>query len=103
MPCCASLTVKMQNQVAAALPVPYAQLQDRLGKQTQLFMDESPTKQANQKAWLWTAVAPLFAVFAIFSSRKGDALPKLLGDSFQGIINCDRAKMYWQAKRLQWC
>ncbi len=103
MPCCGSLTVKMQNQVAAAIQVPYEQLKAELGKQDQLFMDESPTKQANQKAWLWTAVAPRFAVFAIFSSRKGDALPKLLGDSFTGIINCDRAKMYWQAKRLQWC
>jgi len=101
MPCCPSLTVKMQNQVAAAIQVPYEQLTNELGKQDQLFMDESPTKQANQKAWLWTAVAPLFAVFAIFSSRKGDALPKLLGNSFTGIINCDRAKMYWQAKRLQ--
>ncbi len=103
MPCCPSLTVKMQNQVAAALQAPYEQLKDELGNQGQLFMDESPTKQANQKAWLWTAVAPLFAVFAIFSSRKGDALPKLLGAAFAGIINCDRAKMYWQAERLQWC
>ena len=103
MPCCQSLTVKMQNQVALALQVPYEQLQQELGRQNQLFMDESPTKQANQKAWLWTAVAPMFAVFAIFSSRKGDALPKLLGHAFTGIINCDRAKMYWQAKRLQWC
>ena len=42
-------------------------------------------------------------MFAIFSSRKGEALPKLLGDSFRGIVNCDRAKMYWQAERLQWC
>jgi transposase len=103
MPCCPSLTVKMQNQVAGAIQVPYEQLKNELGNQGQLFMDESPTKQANKKAWLWAAVAPLFAVFAIFSSRKGDALPKLLGDSFKGIINCDRAKMYWQAKRLQWC
>ena len=103
MPCCPSLTVKMQNQVSAALAVPYEQLREELGKQGQLFMDETPTKQANKKAWLWTAVAPLFAVFAIFSSRKGEALPKLLGDSFSGIINCDRAKMYWQAKQLQWC
>ena len=93
----------MQNQVAAALKSPYEELQRELAKQPQVFMDESPTKQANQKAWLWTAVTKLFAVFAIFSSRKGDALPKLLGDSFQGIINCDRAKMYWQAERLQWC
>ncbi len=103
MPCCPSLTVKMQNQVAEAIQAPCEQLKDELGKQDQLFMDESPTKQANKKAWLWTAVAPLFAVFAIFSSRKGDALPKLLGDSFTGIINCDRAKMYWQAGRLAWC
>ncbi len=57
MPCCPSLTVKMQNQVAAALQAPYEQLKDELGNQGQLFMDESPTKQANQKAWLWTAVA----------------------------------------------
>ena len=60
MPCCPSLTVKMQNQVAAALQAPYEQLKEKLGEQEQLFMDESPTKQANKKAWLWTGVAPLF-------------------------------------------
>ena len=102
-PCCPALTVKMQNQVAAALKPPYDELQQALAEQPQVFMDETPTKQANQKAWLWTAVARLFAVFAIFSSRKGDALPKLLGENYSGIINCDRAKMYWQAERLQWC
>ena len=103
MPCCPSLTVKMQNQVAAALEQPYEELREALADEPQLYMDETPTKQANAKAWLWTAVAPLFAVFAIFSSRKGEALPKLLGETFRGIINCDRAKMYWQVKRLQWC
>jgi transposase len=103
LPCCPALTVKMQNQVAAALEQPYHELKQALARQPQLNMDESPTKQGNQKAWLWTAVARCFAVFAIFSSRKGDALPKLLGESFRGIINCDRAKMYWQARRLQWC
>ncbi len=103
MPCCPSLTVKMQDQVAAALEQPYEELRGALADEPQLFMDETPTKQGPQKAWLWTAVAPMFAVFAIFSSRKGEALPKLLGDAFTGVINCDRAKMYWQAKRLQWC
>jgi transposase len=102
-PCCPALMVKMQNHVAAALEQPYQELKDRLAQEPQLNMDETPTKQANHKAWLWTAVAPMFAVFAIFSNRKGEALPKLLGSTFAGIINCDRAKMYWQAKRLQWC
>ena len=36
-------------------------------------------------------------------SREGAALPKQLGDAFTGVINCDRAKMYWQAPQLQWC
>ncbi len=104
MPCCASLTVKMQNQVAAVLEQPYEELRQALAAQEQLNMDESPTKQGNQKAWLWAAVAAKFAVFAIFSSRKATALPKLLGNVFTGVINnCDRAKMYWRAKRLQWC
>ena len=46
-------------------------------------------------------MASTYAVFAIFSSRAATALPKLPGDSFTGIINCDRARMYWRAKRLQ--
>lgn len=103
MPCCPASTVKMQNRVTATLEQPYEKLKSLLTNEHQLFMDESPTKQANQKAWLWTAVASTYAVFAIFSSRAATALPKLLGDSFSGIINCDRAKMYWRAKRLQWC
>ena len=102
-PCCPATTVKIQNQVSAALAAPYEELKQQLAHEPQVSMDESPTKQANFKAWLWTAVAPLYAVFAIFSSRKGTALPKLLSEFFAGIINCDRAKMYWQAKKLQWC
>jgi hypothetical protein len=27
----------------------------------------------------------------------------LLGEAYQGIIHCDRAKMYWAFGRLQWC
>jgi transposase len=103
MPCCPAATVKMQNRVSEALEQPYENLKARLANEDQLSMDESPTKQANQKAWLWAAVAATYAVFAIFASRAATALPKLLGDNFHGIINCDRAKMYWRAKRLQWC
>lgn len=102
-PCCPSLTVKMQNQVATALETPYEELQEALPEQDQVHMDESPTKQANQKVWLWTAVARLFAVFTIRPTRSGEAVGGLLGEGYTGIVNCDRAKMYWQAKHLQWC
>ena len=103
IPCSPAWTVKIQNLVSDAVAVPYEQLRQQLHDQNQLYVDESPTKEKSKKAWLWVAVAPLFAVFGIFDNRKRESLVKLLGD-YQGIIlNCDRAKMYLDGKRLQWC
>jgi transposase len=103
IPCSPSWTVKIQNTVSRALEAPYNELQAELTKQSQLFVDESPTKENNKKAWLWAAVAPLFAVFVIFLSRKREALNSLVGKYQHIIINCDRAKMYYDCKQLQWC
>jgi len=55
------------------------------------------------KAWLWTFVAGTFTVFALRGSRAATAIRDLLGDTFAGVMSCDRAKMYWQCGRLQWC
>jgi len=103
IPCSAGWAVKIQNLVADALAVPYEQLRSELCKQSQLFVDESPTKQKNEKAWLWVAVASMFAVFGVFMNRKRESLQKLIGDYSGVILNCDRAKMYFDGKRLQWC
>lgn len=103
VPCSAGWTVKIQNRVSEALAAPQEQLRSQLQHQPQLFVDESPTKQNKSKAWLWVAVAPMFAVFGIFLNRKRESLQQLVGN-YQGIIiNCDRAKMYFDGKRLQWC
>lgn len=102
-PCCASLTVKMQNQVTQALRPAYDQLVAQLPDQPRLSMDESPTKQGPDKAWLWTAVATVFTVFSVRLSRAATLLDDWLGEDFPGVINCDRAKMYWAHGRLQWC
>lgn len=103
IPCSAAWTVKIQNLVSESLAVPYQQLRDQLSQQRQLYVDESPTKQKNTKAWLWVAVAPLFAVFGIFLNRKRESLRALVGDYSKVTINCDRAKMYFDAVDLQWC
>ena len=71
--------------------------------QRQLFVDESPTKQHKTKAWLWVAVAPMFTVFGIFLNRKRESLRSFIGDYSGVILNCDRAKMYFDGKRVQWC
>jgi transposase len=102
-PCCPALTVKMQNQVTAALRPAYEELVEQLPSQQQLGMDETAAKQATDKAWLWTAVAGAFSVFGVRLSRAATLLEEWLGETFAGVITCDRAKMYWAHGRLQWC
>ena len=103
IPCSPAWTVKIQNLVSGAVAVPYDELRSKLTEQRQLFVDESPTKEKRQKSWLWVAVARMFAVFGLFPNRSRESLVALIGD-YQGIIiNCDRAKMYLDGKRLQWC
>ena len=79
------------------------QLAAELPTQEQLNIDETATKEENGKAWLWTFVARMFTVFAVRATREATALGVFLGDKFRGIVTCDRAKMYWQVGRLQWC
>jgi transposase len=102
-PCSTGLVVKLQNQATAALRPAYDEAVQALPNEKLQNIDESPTKEANQKAWLWTFVAPLFTVFAVRLTRSGDVLKELLGAEFSGIATCDRAKMYWQLPVLQWC
>jgi transposase len=102
-PCCPSLTVKIQNQVTVAVRPSYEALAAQLPAQEQLSIDETGTKEANGKAWLWTFVARMFTVFTVRASREATALTAFLGEAFHGIVNCDRAKMYWYLGRLQWC
>jgi transposase len=68
-----------------------------------LLIDESPTKQGQAKAWVWTFVAATFTFFACRTSRAAEVPLQLLGACYAGVINCDRARMYWAFGRLQWC
>jgi transposase len=103
IPCSPALTVKHQNLATQALRPAYDALAAALPAQPYLCGDESPTKQGQAKAWLWTFVAGAFTVFALRGSRAATALTELLGEGFAGVMSCDRAKMYWQCGRLQWC
>jgi len=112
-PCSASLTVKHQQLVTNAVRPAYDELAAALPDQAHLGIDESPTKEASAKTWLWTFVASSFTVFSLRGTRAATVLKDLLTDTFQGIVMCDRAKMYWslgrdannepRRHRLQWC
>lgn len=110
IPCSTGLVVKLQNRATEALRPAYDALARALPRQQVLGIDESPTKQANHKAWLWTFVAENFTLFRVRESRKAEILDELLSADdqpgchrFEGIVTCDRAKMYFRLPKLQWC
>lgn len=102
-PCSTGWVVKLQNQATDALRPAYEELVSQLPQQSILAMDETPTKEAAAKSWLWTYVATAFTVFAVRSSREATAVTDLLGKDFAGVVHCDRARMYLSLKQLQWC
>lgn len=102
-PCSPGWVVKLQDQATAALGPAYEELVSQLPTEPVLGIDESPTKEARLKSWLWTFVARSYTVFALRTTRAATVLQELLTDAFDGVVNCDRAKMYWQVGRPQWC
>jgi transposase len=102
-PCSPGWVIKLQNQATAAVRPAYDELAAQLPTQQTLGIDETPSKEGSAKTWLWTCVARMFTVFALRPTRAATVLTELLTDQFQGLVNCDRAKMYWSLGRLQWC
>lgn len=102
-PCSSGWVVKLQQQATVALTPAYEELTQQLPTEDILAIDESPTKQGEAKAWLWTFVAATYTVFALRTTRAATVLQELLTDVFAGVVHCDRAKMYWHQGRLQWC
>jgi transposase len=102
-PCSPGWVVKLQNEATAAIKPAYEELAAQLPAEPVLGIDESPTKEANAKSWLWTFVASTYTVFALRTTRAATVLQDLLKDTFNGVVNCDRAKMYWRVGRPQWC
>lgn len=102
-PCSPGWVVKLQDQATAALLPAYQELAAQLPAEEVLGIDESPTKEARRKSWLWTFVASTYTFFTLRTTRAATVLEELLTDAFSGVVNCDRAKMYWNKGRLQWC
>jgi transposase len=102
-PCSPGWVVKLQWQATAALRPNWEELAAQLRHQDNLGIDETPTKEGSRKSWLWACVAKPFTVFALRPTRAATVLEELLGGTFRGVTNCDRAKMYWSLGRLQWC
>src|SRR5580698_9067140 len=86
-PASAGWMVSLQNRCADAVQGAYDELAAQLPAQEVLNIDESPTKEGQAKAWVWTFVTVAFTFFACRTSRAATVLHELLGVDFKGIIH----------------
>lgn len=103
VPCSKGHVSELEAKATAALSEPFAQVADAISDQQNLKIDETPFKRGGLRTWLWTFVAGSVTLFVVRPTRKATVLIEHLGEDFTGSINCDRAKMYFQFKKLQWC
>lgn len=68
-------------------------------------MDETGWREAQQRAWLWTAATAELTVFLINGSRGGAVVEALLGSEFAGVVGSDRWAAYnrFRAERRALC
>jgi len=66
--------------------------------------DETSWPVAGKLSWLWIFVAPMFVVFKI-GPRSSKTLKEMLGETFNGILCCDRFSAYIKAHNgvFQFC
>ncbi|HVX60573.1 MAG TPA: transposase [Pirellulales bacterium] len=91
-PCSPGWVVKLQDRATAAVTPVYEELAAQLPTEPVLGIDESPTKEAQTKSWLWAFVADGYTFFTLRTTRAATVLHELLTDAFEGVVNCDRAK-----------
>ena len=93
------------GKVAAALKTPVAKAAASLGQAPALWMDETHYPREGVVNWVWAAVQPLLAVFAIYPSRARYVAQDILGPDCTAVLTTDRyaAYAYIDVERRQIC
>ncbi|MEA3279532.1 MAG: IS66 family transposase [Thermodesulfobacteriota bacterium] len=94
-----------EQQISSAIAEPVEEAKAFVQEQSIVHADETGWREANKKAWLWTAVTSYVTVFLIRCSRAGDVAKELLGTAFSGYLVSDRWGGYgWlEAANRQLC
>src|SRR5262249_34730680 len=84
----------LESATSAALQKPVSEARRFVQQQPVAHVDETGWREANHRAWLWTAVTEAATVFLIRGSRGGQVAKELLGEAFAGIVVSDRWSGY---------
>ena len=93
----------MERRVAAALEAPVAEARAALQCEPIVRKDETGWRHMKNKAWLWLTATEYLAVFTIARRRSSAVVKQILGESFGGVVCCDRWSAYTHLTRRQHC
>ena len=82
------------GKVAGALKAPVAEAAASLCKAPALWMDETHYPREGIANWVWAAVQPRLAVFAIYPTRARYVIPDLIGGDCTAVVTIDRYPGY---------
>jgi transposase len=93
------------GKVAQALKTPVAEAIASLSTAPALWMDETHYPREGIGNWMWAAVQPLLAVFAMYPSRARYVILDFIGESCSATITTDRyaAYAYLDTEQRQIC
>ena len=83
-----------QGKIAGALKAPVAEAVASLRKAHALWMDETHYPREGISNWVWAAVQPLLAVFAIYPSRARYVILDFIGQKCAAVVTSDRYAGY---------
>jgi transposase len=86
--------VRQEQAQSAALASVVEEARAAVQQAAVVNMDETGWRQAQQRAWLWTAVTATLTVFRVDRTRSGAAMEALLGPDFGGVVGSDRWSAY---------
>ena len=82
------------GKVADALKAPVAEATASLRQAPALWMDETHYPREGTANWVWAAVQPMLAVFAIYPTRARYVIPQLIGTDCKAVLTTDRYSAY---------
>lgn len=96
---------KLQRIGQRSLQPVHDEIAEQVRSSQIVHADETSWREANTKAWLWTAISQTATLFQICSSRSSTAAQQLLGEEFAGTVITDRYGSYnWiDDARRQFC
>ena len=97
---------QIEARMSEAVRVPYEEVREHVTQAPVVYADETPWKQRNRLAWLWTAGTKEAVAFQIHRRRTSEAAQELLSKDFRGILVSDRYSGYafvpWDQRQVCW-